>query len=134
MLTEHNKHQKGRSKIMTVTFPNGTIFSSDPNNKDRDSKNQAEVWVKTIKKLIAKFGINQILEADRLTRRDHSQNRIISTDPTFRDTSVRKIRSTEHRENGRTYYITHDYRAERKKELLDSISDELNVGLIVDVP
>ena len=120
-------------KVMTVTFPDGTIFSSDPDSKDQNSKNQSEVLVKTTRKLIAEFGINRILEADRRTRLGHSQDRIISTNPTFRDTSVRKIGSTEHMENGRTYYITHDYKIERKKELLESISNELNAGLIVEV-
>ena len=127
MLT--SQRSKSERKGLIVTFPDGTVFSSN-----RDSKNQTEVWVKTIVKLLAQFGVNRVMEADLKTRLPHSRDRIISTNPTFRDANVRKKPSTEYKENDTTYFITHDYRAERKKELLESISDALGTGLKVEVP
>ena len=131
MLTEHSTHQRGmsESRELIVTFPNGRSFSSD-----RDCEDATEVWVKTIEKLLAEFGVNRILEADRLARRSHSKERIISTDPTFRDTETREKRSTEYRENGIMYFIIHDYNAPNKKQILESISDVLDARLIVNVP
>ena len=127
MLT--SQRSKSERKELIVTFPDGTVFSSE-----RDSKDQAEVWVKTIKKLLAQFGVNRFMQADRDARLPHSKERFISTDPTFRDTGKRKIRSTEYKENGRTYFITHDYNAIHKKGKLNSISNELGAGLKVVVP
>lgn len=131
MLIEHNTHQKEGSEYreLIVTFPNGCSFSSD-----RDCEDATEVWVKTIEKLLDEFGVDRILEADRLARRSHSKERFISTDPTFRDTKTREKRSTEYRENGITYFIIHDYNAPQKKQILESISDVLSAGLIVKVP
>ena len=125
-----NEHQTGKSKRkgLIVTFPDGTVFSSE-----RESKDQAEVWVKAIVKLLEQFGVDRFMEADLKTRRSGSKERIISTNPTFRDTGRRRITSTEYKERGITYFIAHDYRAERKKELLDSISDALSVRLKVEV-
>ncbi len=113
--------------MIAVTFPDGSVFSTR-----QDSKTQAEVFVKSIKKLIVQFGVNRILEADMLTRERYSKERIISTDPTFRDRSQKK-KSTAHTENGITYYITHDYNIKDKKRFLDDISGVLGAGLIVDV-
>ena len=50
----NNEHQTGKSKRkgLIVTFPDGTVFSSD-----RDSRNQTEVWVKAILKLLEQFGV-----------------------------------------------------------------------------
>ncbi len=131
MLIKHNTHQRGKSESreLIVTFPNGCSLSSYQNCEDA-----TEVWVKTIEELLAEFGVNRILEADRLARRSHSKERIISTDPTFRDTKTREKRSTEYRENGVTYFIIHDYNAPQKKQILESISDVLNAGLIVNSP
>ena len=124
------EHQTGKSKRkgLVVTFPDGTVFSSD-----RDSKNQTEVWVKAILKLLEQFGVDRFMAADFETRHSGSKERIISTDATFRDTGRRKITSTEYKEKGIMYFITQDYRAERKKGLLDSISDALGAGLKVEV-
>ena len=126
----HNENKEGRSeaKGLIVTFPDGTVFSSK-----RDSRNQTEVWVKTIKKLLEQFGVNQVVEADRETRRSGSKERIISTNPAFRDRNVAKVPSTEYKENDTMYFITHDHRAERKKTILDSISNVLGAGLKVEV-
>ena len=123
--------QRSRSapKELIVTFPDGTVFSSLRNSKD-----QTEVWVKTIQKLLAQFGINRFLQADRDTRLPHSKERIISTDPIFRDANVRKKPSTAYKENNTTYFIIHDYKAERKKELLESVSDALGTELKVEIP
>ena len=126
-LNEHQK-SKSRRKGLIVIFPDGTVFSSE-----RDSKNQTEVWVKTIKKLLAQFGGDRLMEADLKTRLPHSKDRILSTDSTFRDAGKREIPSTAYRENDTTYFITHDYRAERKKELLENISNALGAGLKVDI-
>ncbi|MYB94790.1 restriction endonuclease [Candidatus Poribacteria bacterium] len=124
----YSKHQKSKSKSkgLIVTFPDGTVFSSD-----RESKDQTEVWVKAVVKLLEQFGVDRFIEADLKTRRSGSKERIISTDPTFRDTGRRRISSTEYKKNGTTYFITQDYSAKRKKELLDSISDALGAGLKV---
>lgn len=126
-----NEYQgnKSRRKGLVVIFPDGTVFSSE-----RNSRNQTEVWVKTIRKLLAQFGVDRFMEADLKTRRGHSKDRIVSTDSTFRDAGRREIPSTEYRENDTTYFITHDYRSERKKQLLDSISNTLGAGLKVEVP
>ena len=126
----YSEHQTGKSKRkgLIVTFPDGTVFSSE-----RESKDQTEVWVKAIVKLLEQFGVDQFMEADLKTRRSGSKERIISTNPTFRDAGRRRITSTEYKENGTTYFITQDYRAERKKGLLDSISDALGAGLKVGV-
>lgn len=125
-----NEHQKSKSwrKGLIVIFPDGTVFSSE-----KDSSNQTVVWVKTIQKLLSQFGVNGFMAADRKARRHSAKDRIISTDSTFRDAGTRTIVSTEHNENCITYFITHDYRAERKKELLDSISNILGAGLKVEV-
>ena len=120
---------KSARKGLIVTFPDGIVFSSE-----RDSKDQTEVWVKTIQKLLTQFGVNRFMDADLKTRRHHSKERIISTDPTFRDANVRKKPFTAYKENDTTYFIIHDYRAERKKELLESIADALGAGLRVEVP
>lgn len=127
----HNEHQKSKSrrKGLIVIFPDGTVFSSE-----KDSSNQTIVWVKTIQKLLSQFGVNGFMAADRKARRHSAKDRIISTDSTFRDAGTRTIVSTEYNENGTMYFITHDYRAERKKELLDSISNVLGAGLKVEVP
>ena len=126
----HNENKEGRSeaKGLIVTFPDGTVLSSE-----RDSRNQTEVWVKTIKKLLEQFGVNQVMEADLKTRRSGSKERIISTNPAFRDRNVAKVLSTEYKENDTMYFITHDHRAERKKTILNSISDVLGAGLKVKV-
>ena len=125
-----NEHQMGKSKRkgLSVTFPDGTVFSSD-----RDSRNQTEVWVKAILKLLEQFGVKRIMEADLKMRRSGSKERIVSTNPTFRDRNIAKVGSTEYKENGTTYFITHDHKAERKKGLLDSISGALGAGLEVEV-
>lgn len=119
---------KSGSRGLIVTFPNGCSFSSY-----QDCKDATEVWIKTIEKLLAEFGVNRILEADRFARRANSKERIVSTDPSFRNTNTREKRSTEYTENGITYFITHDYNALQKKQILESISDRLNAGLIVKV-
>lgn len=126
----YSKHQTSKSKRkgLIVTFPDGTVFSSE-----RECKNQTEVWVKAIVKLLEQFGMDRFIEADLKTRRSGSKERFISTNPTFRDAGRRRIPSTEYKTNGTTYFITQDYRAERKKELLDSISDALGAGLKVGV-
>ena len=126
----YSKHQTSKSKRkgLIVTFPDGTVFSSE-----REDKNQTEVWVKAIVKLLEQFGVDRFIEADLKTRRSGSKERIISTNPTFRDAGRRRVTSTEYKKNGITYFITQDYRAERKKELLDSISDALGAGLKVGV-
>ena len=126
----YREHQTGKSsrKGLSVTFPDGTVFSSD-----RDSRNQTEVWVEAILKLLGQFGVDRFMEADFETRHSGSKERIISTDATFRDTGRRKITSTEYKEKGITYFITQDYRAERKKGLLDSVSGALGAGLKVEV-
>ena len=126
----YSKHQTSKSKRkgLIVTFPDGTVFSLE-----RECKNQTEVWVKAIVKLLEQFGVDQFIEADLKTRRSGIKERIISTNPTFRDTGKRRIPSTEYKKNGTTYFITHDYRAKRKKELLDSISDAFGAGLKVGV-
>ena len=125
-----NEHQTGKSnrKGLIVTFPDRTVFSSD-----RDSKNQTEVWVEAILKLLEQFGVKRIMEVDLKMRRPGSKERIISTNLTFRDRNVTKAGSTEYKENGTTYFITHDHRAERKKGILDSISGALGAGLKVEV-
>ena len=115
-------------KGLTVTFPDGTVFSSD-----RDCKNQTEVWVKTIKKLLAQFGSTCFMAADLKSRKPGSKERFMSTDPTLKDTTTRRKISTKYEENGTTYYIFHDYNSGQKKEYLDSISNALGVRLIVDV-
>ena len=115
-------------KGLTVTFPDGTVFSSA-----RDCQNQTGVWVKTIKKLLAQFGSICFMAADRKSRKSGSKERFMSTDPTLKDTATRQKISTKYEENGTTYYIFHDYNARVKKEYLDSISDALGAGLIVDV-
>ena len=120
---------KSEPKGLIVTFPDGTVFSSN-----RDSMNQTEVWVKTIEKLLAQFGVNHFMQADRDARLPHSKERFISTNPKFRDTKTRSKVSTQHKENGRTYFITHDYNAIDKKGKLNSISDALSAGLKVVVP
>ena len=124
----YSKHQtsKSKSKGLIVTFPDGTVFSSE-----RESKDQTEVWVKAIVKLLEQFGVDRFIEADLKTRRSGSKERIISTNRTFRDAGKRRIPSTEYKKNGITYFITQDYSAKRKKELLDSISDALGAGLKV---
>ena len=126
----YSKHQTSKSKRkgLIVTFPDGTVFSSD-----RECKNQTEVWVKAIVKLLEQFGVDRFIEADLKTSRSGSKEKIISTNPTFRDAGKRRILSTEYKKNGTTYFITRDYKAERKKELLDSISDALGAGLKVGV-
>lgn len=125
-----NEHQTGKSKRkgLIVTFPDRTVFSSE-----RESKDQTEVWVKAIVKLLERFGVDRFMEADLKTRRPGSKERIISTDPTFRDAGRRRVTSTEYKEKGITYFITHDHRAEVKKRLLDSISSVLGAGLNVEV-
>lgn len=125
-----NEHQTGKSKRkgLIVTFPDETVFSSD-----QDSRNQTEVWVKAIVKLLEQFGVKRIMEADLKMRRSGSKERIISTHPTFRDAGRRRITSTEYKEKGITYFITHDHRVEVKKRLLDSISGALGAGLKVEV-
>ena len=125
-----NEHQTGKSnrKGLIVTFPDRTVFSSD-----RDSKNQTEVWVKAIRKLLEQFGVKRIMEVDLKIRHPGSKERIISTDATFRDRKVTKVGSTKHEENGTTYFITHDHRVERKKGILDSTSGALGVRLKVEV-
>ena len=126
----YSKHETSKSKRkgLIVTFPDGTVFSSE-----REDKNQTEVWVKAIVKLLEQFGVDRFIEADLKTRRSGSKERIISTNPTFRDAGRRRVTSTEYKKNGITYFITQDYRAERKKGLLDSISDALGAGLKVGV-
>ena len=126
----YSKHQtsKPKSKGLIVTFPDGTVFSSERENKD-----QTEVWVKAVVKLLEQFGVDRFIEADLKTRRSGSKERIMSTDPTFRDAGKRRISSTEYKKNGTTHFITQDYSAKRKKELLDSISDALGAGLKVAV-
>ena len=127
-----NEHQTGKSnrKGLIVTFPDRTVFSSD-----RDSKNQTEVWVEAILKLLEQFGVKRIMEVDLKMRRPGSKERIISTDATFRDRHAgrRTVTSTEYKEKGITYFITHDHRAGVKKRLLDSISGALSAGLKVEV-
>ena len=126
----YSKHQtsKSKSKGLIVTFPDGTVFSSE-----QESKDQTEVWVKALVKLLEQFGVDRFIEADLKTRRSGSKERIISTNPTFRDAGKRRISSTEYKKNGTTYFITQDYSAKRKKELLDGISDALGAGLKVGV-
>lgn len=125
-----NEHQTGKSKRkgLIVTFPDETVFSSD-----QDSRNQTEVWVKAIVKLLEQFGVKRIMEADLKMRHSGSKERIISTDATFRDAGRRRITSTEYKEKGIIYFITHDHRVEVKKRLLDSISGALGAGLKVEV-
>ena len=127
-----NKHQTSKSKRkgLIVTFPDGTVFSSD-----RNSRNQTEVWVKAILKLLEQFGVDWFMEADFETRHSGSKERIISADATFRnrDAGRRRVPSTEYKEKGIMYFITHDYGVERKKGLLDSISGALGAGLRVEV-
>ena len=126
----YSKHQTSKSKRkgLIVTFPDGTVFSSE-----RESKDQTEVWVKAVVKLLEQFGVDRFIEADLKTRRSGGKERIISTNPTFRDAGRRRISSTEYKKNGTTYFITQDYSAKRKKELLDSISDALGARLKVGV-
>ena len=125
-----NEHQTGKSKPkgLIVTFPDKTVFSSE-----RESKDQTEVWVKAIVKLLEQFGVKRIMEADLKMRRSGSKERIISTHPTFRDAGRRRITSTEYKEKVITYFITHDHRVEVKKRLLDSISGALGAELKVEV-
>lgn len=125
-----NEYQTGKSKRkgLIVTFPDGTVFSTD-----RESRNQTEVWVKAILKLLEQFGVDRFMEADFETRRSGSKERIISTDATFRNAGRRRITSTEYKEKGTTYFITHDHRVELKNRLLDSISGALGAGLKVEV-
>ena len=83
----YSKHQtsKSKGKGLIVTFPDGTVFSSE-----RESKDQTEVWVKAVVKLLEQFGVDRFIEADLKTRRSGSKERIISTNPTFRDTGRRQ--------------------------------------------
>lgn len=125
-----DEHQTGKSKPkgLVVTFPDGTVFSSE-----WDSKDQTEVWVEAIRKLLEQFGVKRIMEVDLKMRRPGSKERIISTDATFRNANRRKVPSTGYQEKGITYFITHDHKAEVKKRLLDSISGVLGAGLKVEV-
>ena len=121
---------RGRSepKGLIVTFPDGTVFSSD-----RDSENQTEVWVKTTLKMLSEFGVNRFMDADLKTRKPGSKPRFLSTDPTLKNTGTRQKTTTKYKENSTTYYIFHDYNAGQKKDYLESISDALGAGLKVDV-
>ena len=123
----HEPRKKEKGKDMTVTFPDETVFSIS-----QDGMNQSKVFVKTIEKLLTQFGVRLVMEADYNTRQPHSTDRIMSTDSTFRDTTTRKITSTTYKENNTTYFITHDYGINRKKELLRIISNELGVQLKVN--
>lgn len=69
-----NEHQtdKSKRKGLIVTFPDRTVFSSE-----RESKDQTEVWVKAIVKLLERFGVDRFMEADLKTRRPGSKERII---------------------------------------------------------
>lgn len=98
-------------KGLTVTFPDGTVFSSD-----RDCQNQTEVWVKSIKKLLAQFGSICFMAADLKSRKSGSKERFMSTDPTLKNTATRQKISTKRMARHITYFtiITPD----RKRNIL----------------
>ena len=73
------------------------------------------------------------MEADLKARHSGSKERIMSTNPAFRDSKKRTLLSTKYQENDTMYFITHDHGAENKKKILDSISDVLGAGLKVRV-
>ncbi len=116
------------NNVITVTFPDGTLFSSDQNQMD-----QAKVIFKTVKKLIQKFGIDKVLKAEQQMKRRSSEDRLISTDPGVRDTDKRTISRKVIKVNDIEYAILGDYNVAEKASLLKRISSELNAGLKVCV-
>ena len=116
------------NNVLTVDFPDGTIFSS---NQYR--MNQAKVIFKTIKKLIGQFGINQVLKAEQQIKLRPSKDRLISTDPSVRDTAKRTSTYKVCEVNGIKYTIIGDYNVGEKKKLLKRVSRALNAGLKVSV-
>ena len=134
----NNLRKKAENRSMRFIFSDGTIFSADG-----DYSEQVEAWVKAIKKLLNQFGVKKIMDADFLSRRSGSKERIISRNPAFRDRSGQRsgrrisVGSTAYKENDITYFVTHDHTAARKKFILDQISaidSEISrVGLKVEV-